>query len=414
MSRARTDAQREHRLVQLAWIAVGAYLVALGIAAVLRVQGDFNVYYRAGTRVLHGETIYRLDESSHFLYAPIFAIAFAPLAALPLRAAQFAWYVVTAIALVALILGSARMLFGRERQLTPALILVPVILCARLIDNNIEHGQINLPTLALAVWAIVLGEEDRAIASGAMLALAILIKPFAGLGALFLLLEGKWRPIVSSIVFGIVLLATPIVVFGPRGALDQTAAYVRVVSSMTDRYTLMLTNQSATSAVARILSIGATSGTPPSHAALYIGTAIELILVAAVIVWFLRDPDAEPRGGLRPHRFQLAALFCIMPSLVPISWKSYYAAMIVPYMLLTLVLWTERPPNSPTPTLTLAPLAASAILNWIPGTRPNQIALFFSAHFLSSMVLLAAVVTAASWWRPSVDCRLRPSGTVNN
>ena len=160
MSRSSSDAERAHRLLQLAWIAIGVYLVALGVAAVLRSQGDFNVYYRAGARVLHGEPIYRLDESSHFLYAPIFAIAFAPFAALPLRAAQLAWYLISATSLIALILGSARMLFGRARALSPALIVVPVILSARFINNNIEHGQINLPTLALAVWAIVLGEEE--------------------------------------------------------------------------------------------------------------------------------------------------------------------------------------------------------------------------------------------------------------
>jgi hypothetical protein len=414
VSRSRTDAQRAHRLIQLAWIAIGVYLVALGVAAVLRVQGDFNVYYRAGTRVLHGETIYSLDEGSHFLYAPIFAIAFAPFAALPLRAAQFAWYLVSAVSLIALISGSGLMLFGRARTLSPALILVPVILSARFIDNNIEHGQINLPTLALAVWAIVFGEEDRAIGSGAMLATATLIKPFAGLAALFLLLEGKWRPILFSIVFGIILLLAPIAVFGPFGALDRTLAYSKVVSSMTDRYTTMLTNQSATSAVARLMSIGARAGAPASHAALYIGTAIELVLVAAVIIWFLRTADSEPRGGLLPHRFQLAAFFCIMPSLVPISWKSYYAALLVPYMMLTFVMWTERPPGSTTPTLTLALVAASAILNWIPGSRPNHIALFFSAHFLSSVVLLAAMGAAASWRRQSVDCRLTPSRTVDN
>jgi hypothetical protein len=378
-------------MLQLAWIAIGIYLVALGIAAVMRTQGDFNVYYRAGARVLSGDAIYRLDESSHFLYAPIFAIAFAPFAALPLRAAQLAWYLISAISIVALIRGSARMLLGRARTITPAMILIPVLLSARFIDNNIEHGQINLPTLALAVWAIIFGEEDFAIASGAMLALAILIKPFAGLAALFLLLEGKWRPLLFSIGFAIALILAPMLFFGPRGTVDQTLAYLRVVSSMTDRYTLMLTNQSATSAVARLMSLGTHGAT--SHAALYIGTGIEAALIAAVISWFLRTPDSGP------HRFQLAALFCIMPSLVPISWKSYYAALLVPYMLLTFVLWTQRPPNSPTPTVTLVLVALSAILNWIPGSRPNHYALFFSAHFVSSIVLMAATVAAAAWWR---------------
>src|SRR6202030_959835 len=49
VSESSTDAQRTHRLVKLAWLAIGIYLLALGISAVLRVQGDFNVYYRAGT-----------------------------------------------------------------------------------------------------------------------------------------------------------------------------------------------------------------------------------------------------------------------------------------------------------------------------------------------------------------------------
>jgi len=414
VSRSNADARRAHRLIQFAWIAIGVYLLALGVAAVLRVQGDFNIYYRAGTRVLQGEPIYRLDESSHFLYAPVFAIAFAPFAALPLLGAQFAWYLVSAVSLVALILGSGRMLFGPARQLTPATILVPVILCARFIDNNVEHGQINLPTIALTVWAIVLGEEDRAIASGAMLAAAILIKPFAGLGALFLLLEGKWRPILFSIACGLMLMVVPMLVFGPRGALDQTFAYAHVVGSMTDRYTTMLTNQSATSAVARLISLGASAGTPTLHAALYIGTGIELALVVAIIIWFLRTPVSERPGGILPHRFQLAAFFCIMPSLVPISWKSYYAALIIPYLLLTFVLWAERPSGSHTPTLTLVLVAASVILNWIPGSRPNHIALFFSAHFLSSMVLLAAMMVTASWCRQNSEYRLTPSRTVNS
>jgi hypothetical protein len=408
-----TDAQRTHRLVKLAWLAIGIYLVALGISAVLREQGDFNVYYRAGARVLHGEAIYRLDEGSHFLYAPIFAIMFAPFAALPLRAAKLAWYLVCAASIVGLIFGSRRMLFGGARQSSPALWMIPLILCSPFINNNIDHGQINLPTLALVVWSIVFAEEDRAAVSGAALAAAILIKPFAGLAALFLLLEGKWRPIVYSVVFGIVLLIAPIVVFGPSGALAGTTSYLKVVSSMTDRYTMMLTNQSATSAIARLMSLGGPSGAQPSPLALYIGTAIEAAFVAAVIIWFVSDRDAQPIAG-KPHRFELAALFCIMPSLVPISWKSYYAAMLVPYMLLTLVLWTDRPANSPTPTLTLALIAISVILNWIPGRRANHIALFFSAHFLSSVVLMAAVATAASWWPPAGVCRLTPSRTVNN
>ena len=48
------DAERAR---QLAWLAMGLYIIALGISATLRNQGDFNVYYRAGHRVLHGREL---------------------------------------------------------------------------------------------------------------------------------------------------------------------------------------------------------------------------------------------------------------------------------------------------------------------------------------------------------------------
>ena len=410
---SRADAHRAHRFVQHAWIAIGIYLLGLGISAVLRVQGDFNVYYRAGARVLNGEAIYRLDESSHFLYAPIFAIMFAPFAMLPLRAAQFAWYLISAASLIAFIIGSARMLLGRDR-VNASMLVIPVALSAVFINNNIEHGQINLPTLALIVWSIVLAEEDRALASGVALAVATLIKPYAALAALFLLLESKWRPILYSIVAGIILLLAPVLVFGPSGTIATTSAYLQVVSSMTERYTMMLTNQSATSAVARLMSLGAPTDAPPSHLALYAGTALELALVVAIVIWFLCGRVSERGKFSKPHRFQLAALFCIMPSLVPISWKSYYAALLVPYMLLTALVWPDKPSAYSPPGLTLALIALSVILDWIPGRRANHLAMFFSVHLISSLLVLAALATAAVWSENLAQFILTDAGTVNN
>ena len=147
------------RARQLAWLAVGVYLVGLGISATFRAQGDFNVYYRAGHRVLLGHAIYPPDDSDRFLYAPIFAIAFAPFALLPRHLAQFVFFAINAFSLIELILGAGVILFGRDRQLPAALIVVPVLLSFRFIDNNFDHGQINLPTLALIVWAIIYAER---------------------------------------------------------------------------------------------------------------------------------------------------------------------------------------------------------------------------------------------------------------
>ena len=377
------------RARQVAWLAIGLYLVGLGISATFRAQGDFNVYYRAGHRVLLGHAIYPPDDSDRFLYAPIFAIAFAPLAALPRHLAQFIFFLINAFSLVELILGAGVILFGRNRQLPAALIVVPVLLSFRFIDNNFDHGQINLPTLALIVWAIIYADESRDAWAGLMLAAAILIKPFALLAALHLAIRRHLATLGWTVVAGIALLIVPIVVLGPRGWIDQTEAYVIAIASMTNRYRTMLTNQSAVSAVARLMSLRVGTDAETSPLATIIGMGLEIVFVAAVSLWDWMSN--EQRRGKIASRLALCGFFCLMPSFAPISWKSYYAAMLVPYMALTAALWTDHAADTRAPISVWTLFALSVLLNLATGNYLNRVALFYSAHFLSSLLALAAV-----------------------
>ena len=380
------DSMRARRL---AWIALAAYLVGLGISATFRAQGDFNVYYRAGHRVLLGHAIYPADDSDRFLYAPIFAIAFAPLALLPRHLAQFVFYAVNAFALIEFLIGVGIILFGRERQLPAALILVPVLLSFRFIDNNFDHGQINLPTLALIVWAIVYAGESRGARAGLMLAAAILIKPFAILAALHLAIRKQFATLGWAVVAGIALLIVPVVIFGPRGLIDQTGEYLTAIASMTNRYRTMLTNQSAVSAIARLMSLRVGADAETSATATIAGMGLEVVLVAAVSVW---DWMSDEQGKFT-SRLALCGFFCLMPSLAPISWKSYYAAMLVPYMALTAALLTGREAGKSAPKIVWTLFVLSVLLNLATGNYLNRIALFYSAHFISSLFALAAIFT---------------------
>jgi len=381
------------RARQFAWLAMGTYIAGLGISATLRAQGDFNVYYRAGHRVLHGLAIYPPADSDRFLYAPVFAILFAPLAALPRHVAQFVFFAVNAFSLIELIIGAGVILFGRERRLPAALIVVPVLLSFRFIGNNIEHGQINLPTIALIVWAIIYADESRDGWAGLMLAAAILIKPFAVLAALHLAIRRRVGALGWTVAAGIALIVVPIVIFGPRGWIDQTGAYLNAVASMTNRYRMMLTNQSAVSAAARLMSLRAGADAETSAAPTIAAMGLEIILVAAVSLW---DALSSERGNLA-SRLALCGLFCLMPSIAPISWKSYYAAMLVPYMALTAAIWTDRDRGKRAPISVWTLFALSVLLNLAPGNYLNRIALFYSAHFFSSLLALAAVF--ALWLR---------------
>src|SRR5271155_3769600 len=386
------------RARQLAWLALGVYLAGLGISATFRAQGDFNVYYRAGHRVLHHLAIYPPDDSDRFLYAPIFAIAFAPLAALPRHLAQFFFFAINAFSLIELILGAGVMLFGRERQLPAELMIVPVLLSFRFIDNNFDHGQINLPTLALIVWSIIYAGESNDAWAGLMIAAAILIKPFAILAALHLAIRKHFATLGWAIVAGLALLVVPVVVFGPHGLIDQTGSYAAAIASMTNRYRTMLTNQSAVSAVARLMSLRVGTDAETSPVATIVGMGLELMLVAAVSLWDWRSAD---RGNLA-SRLALCGFFCLMPSFAPISWKSYYAAMLVPYMALTAGLWTDSAVGRRAPIFLWTLFGLSVLLNLATGNYLNRIALFYSAHFVSSLLALAALFAL---WRTNEATR---------
>ncbi|HUO03605.1 MAG TPA: glycosyltransferase family 87 protein [Candidatus Binataceae bacterium] len=369
------DAERARRF---AWFALAIYIVALGVSATVRTQGDFRIYYRAGEQVLHGGEIYPLEEKDRFLYAPIFAIGFAPLAAMPIQLAQLAFFVLNAFGLVQLIRGAGVLLFGRGRRLPAELVAVPIILVARMINNNVDHGQINLPTLALIVWAIIYSDESSTAWAGLMIATAVLIKPFALLGAAYLVIRRRFAALGWAIVAGMVLLVAPVLVFGPHGLIDQTAAYVHAVASMTGRYRTMLTNQSAVSAVARLMSLSIGDDADTSAIPMKIGMGLELALTGVVLIWNLADSE---------DRLALCALFCIMPSFAPVSWKSYFAALLVPYMALLAALWTNRSETEAPPNEVWLLFGVSALLNLIA----TRTALFFSAHFISSLFALAAL-----------------------
>jgi len=389
----RLDAERARKL---AWCALAIYLVALAVSATLRMQGDFAVYYHAGQRVLSGGPIYPSGEKDHFLYAPIFAIAMAPFALLPRHAAQGAFFLVNAWGLLALILGSGAMLFGRARTLPAALIVVPVVLTSILINNNFEHGQVNLPVLALCAWAIVYSRESRTMASGAMLAAAILVKPFAVLAGLYLLLRGRFAALGWTIVAAMALLAAPILLFGPHGLVDQTADYLRSVASMSDRYRTMLTNQSAVAWIARLeLRAGADAAAAGARP-LWMGMGFEGVLIALEAQWIWRAVRT-PGDEIDRDRSALAGLFCLMPGFAPISWKSYFAALLVPYMLLVATLLAAPPRGARVRPKALAYFAISILLNFVPGRRLGNLALFYSAHFLSSIAAFFAVATGI--WR---------------
>jgi hypothetical protein len=217
-------------------VAVAAIAAAAAWLASASLQQDFAAYWVAGAARRAGLDPYvnhvgsavaptlwdgvAVFRHSRFLYPPLVAELFRPLAALPYRIAKASF---TAGGVAAL-LAAALALSGRRRDgavdrallLAGAALFFPVYLC-------LERGQIDLYVLALLALAWRL--RSRAWLAGAALAGAVLLKP-AVVGVLPIVVAvGRGRWALATVGAALALAALNVAAAGPTLSRE----YARVV-----------------------------------------------------------------------------------------------------------------------------------------------------------------------------------------
>jgi len=203
---------------------------------------DFEVNYKAGKRLLWGETLYRFeDEHFMFKYFPCSALLYVPLSYLPLPAAKAVWYLFVVYCSVFLFYGSHK-LAASSKKIDGFLIILPPLILARYFFREIELGQINaLVTmiLLLMVW-LMSSEKDRGfqkreIFSGYLWGLATALKPYAFIFFPYFIMKRKWRAAFSGIVFIFLALLTPSLYYGFKGNLAVLKEWYATLSRSTPR-----------------------------------------------------------------------------------------------------------------------------------------------------------------------------------
>jgi hypothetical protein len=209
-------------------------------------QMDFSAFYTAGEALNAGLSPYAtypdhqpplwdgtdVYQHSRFLYPPLVASFFQPLALIPYRWAKAVWILIS-LASVALATGLwARALKSSRREIWVvglfALWFYPVL-------PYLERGQIDGLTLLLVslatLWIAQRGRR-RDLAAGVLLALATLFKLHCVYFLPFLLMRRRWRMLVGYVAGGAALLLLMILVSGP----ELTRSYVIEVMPRVSAY----------------------------------------------------------------------------------------------------------------------------------------------------------------------------------
>lgn len=328
------------------------------------------------------------------LYSPLTLLLHAPLAWLPYRAAELAYYVATVAATIAL--GwLALVLCGVPVTVARVAGLGAVLVASRPGHWNLFNGQVTLqavvPTILALWWA-----RDRPLLAAAAFAVTT-FKPTYGLPlAALLLARGDWRPVViGGVVAGAL---TALVLVRLVGAAGGVGPFVASIESSYEARGAERRKQPEHSPfrVDVVALAGRMLGRSPGNAETLVLTLATLGL-GALGVRRVRD------DGTRAARAHATAIACL--AVVACAYHQQYDLPILALPLVALVWGAGAWPWRAAPGLRAAALALVALplANYLAsetgittlGLSPSALLWASSANAVALLALLALYVVTA-------------------
>jgi len=337
-----------HALLRALLLGLCVYFAWHGVHSALRERGsDFGIYYDAARAVLEGRDPMRVER---YLYLPAFAVALAPLAALPYAVALVLWQLASLAALAWVTTRCQRRVERALGAARPWLAWAPLACTLRLVDSNLANGQANLLVLALVVAALEAWFERRELGAGLLLGCASALKVVPMFVAVAFLARRGVRAFAASAASALVLvLPLSALVLGWRTNAEGLARWyqeeVRPYQRGGDELLsarAYLPGQSLTAVAYRLLcDTPATSRGAAGPRANLVALDPELVkwlvralslatLLVLAATLALSARSAEPAAPLR----EAALVVCAALALAPLVHKAHMVWLLLPYAVL--------------------------------------------------------------------------------
>lgn len=312
------------RLRQKRWLLGFAIILASLVTGLLvlelanRASGgiwlrDFQVFHRAGGRILSGEHLFQPDSDGFYSYkySPTSALLFIPFSLLPFRAAEVIyWFFISGLVLTGFYL-SLTLVYPDFRKTDPkklALLLALAIMPLGIyIWSELTLGQINHLLLVMYIAIACLLIRDRPAPLALIWSLSLFIKPFGLVLLPYFILKKRFREIKLFLGFSTLLFILPAVFYGGDFFAEQKAWLREIVIELGNKGDLFRPgNHTLVSVIARYASLDALS---PSPTTLTIYKLLVLSLVALVAALVIRKGSAVPR----PEALDFAFILAVAP-----------------------------------------------------------------------------------------------------
>ena len=293
-------------------------------------------------------------EPAYSFHPPTTIPFFLPLAPLPYAVAFWVWDLVQLGCLWLIVNLTARAI-GRPVRLLVGFGITLALVAVWPIRESFVEGQLNIPVAAGIVGCWYALRVNRPGLAGVALALAVALKPLAGLFVLWALWRLQWRLLAAALATGAVFALVGGAVSGVQGLLDYVTTAYPLHAALWPGYQ---DNASPQGFFTRLFGPSEWRPRPP-YPIPGLSTALTLgswALAVAVLFWRIgrRAPDTE-----RLNR-EFAALGATMLLVTPIIWPHYYAVLVAPVAIFAVELWQRRA------WIWLGVLAAALVLLWVP------------------------------------------------
>jgi alpha-1,2-mannosyltransferase len=299
---------------------------------------DFEVYWKAGTRAAAAEPLYReADADYQFKYFPAFAVLAIPIAALPLQVAKPIWFGGSVLALVVL-LGLAARAPPDLRRPVWVLVLVAIVVLGKYYARDMVLGQINVIFTMVATGAIVAMGARREDLAGLLVAVAVMIKPYAVILLPWIAARRKAPSIIAAAAGVAAGLMLPAAIYGVDGAVALYRGWWTTVSSTTDDTMIVTDNISVAAMYVKWLG-------PEAPAWPAVATSALLVLIAVMVF--------RARGRVtKPDALEAALLLTLTPLISPQGWD--YVVVVSTLSIMLLANYFDRLPRSLRPLTVLS------------------------------------------------------------
>jgi alpha-1,2-mannosyltransferase len=310
-----------------------------------RVDGViFTGYTQVGEAVLQGGDPYGLTINTWPPFFLFIAALLALLARISLQGALLLWQIGSVAAIWGVLRLLPRLSGAAPARFDSPAVLVPLLMTARLLQEHLQHTQINLYVLFLIVLAFFLFHRRRNVAGGLSLAAAVSLRAVPLLFVVYLLYKRAWAPAAWTAGFVLVLnLVLPMAALGPQAAAERWGSWRAVAARETVDPTPVYSNQSLLAALKRLLTTEGGARDPVRYAVadwplakvqilfrLLVGAGV---LALGLLLW------RHPPGVSGAHvAGEVAVLLALMTLVSPLAWKAHFVTLLVGYW----VVWRAR------------------------------------------------------------------------